>query len=136
MWKVFCEVLYLNSIDKTIKLFENGYHELQHDEEYKEMKLMMLDWCNDRIAKSKPFGIFNKLNYGLPAKQSSMIEKSLLFFSALIYLYFIYMQLLLIYFINRYGKKYKEFSLKKYPILPLIIWTSFLKKKFGINSTI
>ena len=56
--------LQIKSIDKTIKLFENGYHELQHDEEYEELKNMMLEWCNNRINKSKPFGLFTKLNYG------------------------------------------------------------------------
>ena len=45
-----------SSADKTLKIFENGYHELQHDEEVDELKKTVVDWCLQRIPKAKPFG--------------------------------------------------------------------------------
>lgn len=33
-----------SSIEKGLKLFDNGYHELQHDEEYEELKSIVDDW--------------------------------------------------------------------------------------------
>ncbi|CAD8176051.1 unnamed protein product [Paramecium pentaurelia] len=53
------------SQDKSIKLFENGYHELQHDFEFVEMKQIIIDWCSIRLQKAEPFGILlqSRLNY-------------------------------------------------------------------------
>ena len=44
------------SADKTLKIFENGYHELQHDEEVDQLKQTVVDWCLQRVPKAKPFG--------------------------------------------------------------------------------
>ncbi|CAD8171470.1 unnamed protein product [Paramecium octaurelia] len=53
------------SQDKSIKLFENGYHELQHDFEFIEMKQIIIEWCSLRLQKAEPFGILlqSRLNY-------------------------------------------------------------------------
>ncbi|CAK83537.1 unnamed protein product (macronuclear) [Paramecium tetraurelia] len=53
------------SQDKSIKLFENGYHELQHDFEFIEMKQIIIDWCSIRLQNAGPFGILlqSRLNY-------------------------------------------------------------------------
>ena len=39
-----------------MKIFENGYHELQHDEEVDNLKETVLEWCLQRVERSKPFG--------------------------------------------------------------------------------
>ena len=44
------------STDKTLKIFENGYHELQHDEEVDQLKETVVEWALQRVPKSKPFG--------------------------------------------------------------------------------
>lgn len=48
-------------MDKTLKIFENGYHELQHDEEVDQLKQTVVDWCLQRVPKAKPFGNLEKL---------------------------------------------------------------------------
>lgn len=44
------------SAEKGLKLFENGYHELQHDEECEELKSIVLDWVMRRMESAKPIG--------------------------------------------------------------------------------
>jgi len=41
-----------------LKIFENGYHELQHDEEVDQLKEVVLEWCLQRVEKAKPFGLY------------------------------------------------------------------------------
>lgn len=44
------------STEKSLKLFENGYHELQHDEEFDELKNVVNDWMTRRLQKSEVLG--------------------------------------------------------------------------------
>ena len=39
-----------------MKLFENGYHEMQHDEECDELIATVTEWILKRADKAKPFG--------------------------------------------------------------------------------
>lgn len=43
--------------DKSLKLFPDGYHELQHDLEYEEMKGMLQEWIAQKLKRSEPLGI-------------------------------------------------------------------------------
>ena len=44
------------STEKSLKLFENGYHELQHDEEFDELKNVVNDWMTRRLQKPEVLG--------------------------------------------------------------------------------
>ncbi|CAK82046.1 unnamed protein product (macronuclear) [Paramecium tetraurelia] len=44
------------SQEKALKLFENGYHELQHDEECDELMSITLDWLQRRLDNAKILG--------------------------------------------------------------------------------
>ena len=46
------------SSDKKLKIFEQGFHELQHDEEVNQLKKIVVEWCLERAERSKPFGLF------------------------------------------------------------------------------
>lgn len=46
----------LISKDKTLKLFENGYHEMQHDEECDELVETVKEWISKRADRAKPLG--------------------------------------------------------------------------------
>jgi hypothetical protein len=41
-------------------LFDNGYHELQHDEECEELKQVIHDWIVRRLEHAKPVGNYIK----------------------------------------------------------------------------
>ncbi|KAM3139158.1 hypothetical protein pb186bvf_008756 [Paramecium bursaria] len=87
------------SKDKEIKLFENGYHELQHDIEFEELKQIMPQWCLNRLKKSESLGILlqSRLNYGVPILQSKYKQ-----IGGLILLMIIYLCLII-----RFRKSYK-----------------------------
>lgn len=52
-----CDEFLNRSTAKSIRLFENGYHELQHDVEYDEMKEVVADWLQLRLDSAKNVGI-------------------------------------------------------------------------------
>ncbi|EGR30944.1 hypothetical protein IMG5_120760, partial [Ichthyophthirius multifiliis] len=79
------------SIDKTLKLFENGYHELQHDDEFEELIECIICWINQRYTNAKNFGLIGQIKCGLKRyNKKSRKYKFALFFLILIYIYYLY----------------------------------------------
>ncbi|CAD8048712.1 unnamed protein product [Paramecium sonneborni] len=109
----------VGSKDKIIKLFDEGYHELQHDEEFQSIKLQLNEWIKIRLANSIPFGILSqpRLQNGIPMKKN---KKKLLIF--LLILFFIYFWIVFI--------KKGKFRKIQYPFVPiLILYKKFIKKQ-------
>ncbi|CAD8067549.1 unnamed protein product [Paramecium sonneborni] len=59
------------SKDKTLKLFDKGFHELQNDIEFERVKNVIINWCQKQINKDKRISYFRALNHGLIAKNNS-----------------------------------------------------------------
>ncbi|KAL4488335.1 hypothetical protein ABPG72_019185 [Tetrahymena utriculariae] len=80
-----------SSKDKTLKLFENGYHEMQHDEECDELIETVKDWILKRADRAKPLGLITKLKCGLESKkQGSKIKKFIIFLIIVVYCYYLF----------------------------------------------
>ena len=71
MFVVFFFSFNFPSFDKKLKLFPNGYHELQHDEECEDLKKLVLDWILEKAQSSRPFGVMQKLKYGIEKKKKN-----------------------------------------------------------------
>jgi len=69
----------INSRIKNCKAFQNGYHNIFDDNESEEAKSLILQWCDDRLQKSKNFGIFCLILVKFSNKFSLVIQKNLSF---------------------------------------------------------
>lgn len=54
--------------EKTLKIFENGFHEPQNDSEWPKMKQFMIQWCQKMLKRDVKVSFNRELNYGV--KQS------------------------------------------------------------------
>ncbi|CAD8043714.1 unnamed protein product [Paramecium primaurelia] len=108
----------VGSKDKQIKLFDEGYHELQHDEEFQCIKQQLNEWIKIRLENSVPFGILSqpRLLIGIPIQKN----RKKLIICLLI--------LLIIYFLTVFIKKSK-FKKVQYPFVPILILYNKLIKK-------
>ncbi|CAD8151118.1 unnamed protein product [Paramecium octaurelia] len=59
------------SKDKTLKLFDKGFHELQNDVEFERVKNVILNWCQKSINKDKRISYLRGINHGLIAKNNN-----------------------------------------------------------------
>ncbi|CAD8063637.1 unnamed protein product [Paramecium sonneborni] len=59
------------SKDKTLKLFDKGFHELQNDVEFDRVKNVIINWCQKQINKDKRISYFRALNHGLIVKNNN-----------------------------------------------------------------
>ncbi|CAD8149464.1 unnamed protein product [Paramecium pentaurelia] len=73
------------SKDKTLKLFDKGFHELQNDIEFERVKNIITIWCQKQINKDKRISYFRELNHGLVSKYNHNSTKMIIFQWILIY---------------------------------------------------
>lgn len=55
----------IKSKEKTLKIFEAGFHELQNDSEWPKMKMIMVQWCNKMMSKDMKVSFMREHNYGV-----------------------------------------------------------------------
>ncbi len=56
--KFFCDI---PSKDKNLSIFKEGYHDLIHDNEKKDLKKLIIQWLDKRYMKAAKIGSINKL---------------------------------------------------------------------------
>ncbi|KAM3147105.1 hypothetical protein pb186bvf_000821 [Paramecium bursaria] len=61
------------SKDKTIKIYESGFHELHNDSEWPKMKIFMLQWCQKQLGKDFKVSFMRELNHGISQKKTHNI---------------------------------------------------------------
>jgi len=80
------------SEDKTLKIFDGGYHELQYDTEKELLKKIMSDWLLERANKSpRNFSDMPPLKVGLPKRTLSQKLKILVLILLAVF-YFVYLK--------------------------------------------
>ncbi|CAD8088735.1 unnamed protein product [Paramecium sonneborni] len=59
----------IQSKEKTIKIFENGFHEMHNDSEWPKMKTIITQWCQKMITKEVKNNYLKQYNYGVVVQQ-------------------------------------------------------------------
>ncbi|CAD8171041.1 unnamed protein product [Paramecium octaurelia] len=59
----------IQSKEKTLKIFDQGFHELHNDSEWPKMKILITQWCTKMLSKDIKMSFMREHNYGVVVKQ-------------------------------------------------------------------
>ncbi|CAK85716.1 unnamed protein product (macronuclear) [Paramecium tetraurelia] len=59
----------IQSKEKTIKIFEQGFHEMHNDSEWPKMKTIITQWCQKMITKDVKMNYLKEYNHGVVVQQ-------------------------------------------------------------------